>query len=783
MKQTFQPYTYVNSCIIGCNLNINDFDVGMKKFIWVSNTSPADQPDIYLKEIEAAPVGSVLKRPIGIPLEVGANAGIAGNVQTHIVKTEVVEFLLVWMNEAIEVRDRNPTKMVHGNSGLGKTQALHVVAYVASMKQHLVLHLHGKTYKTIWDDEVDNGGVDKHLLLAIWESNPLSVLKHFLGVDKAFDPEAEFAGDADVSSEFLLHAMQRLSKYTNLVQKERKKLLKHVEFDSLNVFCTHILGRLFEKLKDACRNDKNKQILVIMDDVNTLVKGTMKVDHNKERYREDELARRIQIGARLQDYVNVADTKHALHCGEPGSLIAIVAASQHFQFIAGFGACANAHRLWPPNQVWDIVGFFYYFYASMASLNWEPRTAVSLLKSIFRECGMLPRHMVFTINSAHDQVKKRSADTDKKRRGILNIYMTKLKEKVKTGLTLQYHEVFRNFYLEEFLPDQLGTLKVEDEVLNSQHEKFVTKVLEYFQETVLEIVDDTNAFFDTGLLIQAPTGARYGFISRIAMQQFAFVVAKNRSAPFTYIKGTEENHVFERAVANAIKLAGLDMSGLTTYRRGAAPVAPSVPAPVATVGVNCRSYGGRYIIDFADSSDRDFNSFRNFMDDSSAITTSLLVISERLNTMPAFDQLLLCKEVTDTREATYINALQCSVEENWKTEIKEECFANFETTGLKVINGLLRLMYPSENYYAVVETGKGSKIKSYVVKEKKSTGSGGTKKQTIESNAEGIVVTVFYVCMRDLSTDKRDGFEVVTIPEKSTEAQFRVGWAPSALNK
>ena len=140
----FSPYRYYCSKI---NCVAYDCKVGLlvpdtESFIHISNVRSSDEK--WLDVAMTSPIGSILK----LPNDVSNEVDVPGKASSVFVKTKHLQRLMKELQDGYN----NQTiynLFIHGNSGVGKTYSLDILAAVGKKMKMLVVHFHSGVYNIL----------------------------------------------------------------------------------------------------------------------------------------------------------------------------------------------------------------------------------------------------------------------------------------------------------------------------------------------------------------------------------------------------------------------------------------------------------------------------------------------------------------------------------------------------------------------------------------------------------------------------------------------------------
>ena len=532
--------------------------------------------------------------------------------------------------------------------------------------------------------------------------------------------------------------------------------------------CDVVLNRTFRQLKES-----SHKILLVMDDMNTLYKKKLR---NEEQIDLDTHKYREMVSQQLVNLSYMNDKNHPLCNVRRSNLILLVAASQHFSFFVKMGGSDPSKRIQPTNDVWDIVGYYYFFTLAMKdnpqlNSDWRPKTCQRIVCSLLQESGMLPRAIVVGINSGTETVQDRS-DTSRNLKYIVHSFVEGMRTQVRQHIETRYSEVFENYYFKKGYQPNKVYQKFTAAQRKVAHKEFVRDTLNLLLSHSFKIDTHVSPYLDTGLVLKCEFSGSHGFISRMARVEFGSVIGFNEKLQrsITEINHSGQAQDFEKAVQNGIILRGICTSKVVAYESGKVVTLD----PVSDAPSPCRRYFVTFHVMSDEektcklrfSSDEEEQDFRSWMREKSMISESVLFIScvSGGGQMPGFDQILVFKEVSSARRCTHLYLLQCSLEDGKDSVISSERFTKISTNGIKVLQNVVDAVWPELQYKVALSK---ERKKFYVIKNTKG------------DELENLNIEVFYVCLRSevkSRNPENDPLKVWVYNREACEDNFMVTW-------
>ena len=775
VRLDFDPHLYIRSKImcIGFNAETDIVKEGFAdQFIRVCFRSTAAS---WHTDVIAAPIGSILQKPNDVTSE-AAGTGYGNFASSCFVKTKMLQEAIDIVTTSLKEK-KSDAKFLHGNSGIGKTHSLDMIAEIGRRKNLLVIHFYSGRYNDLWSyDYKGKGGWKRLFLRQVRLDNSVVLLRSYFrlppvnpGEKPKLDPSDEENPRSQAYRECIFQDLMSITPLD--AEKPKRKSFADVTESTWTGFWNSII----DKGESGISKGARKMVLMVIDDINCLEKGETKTssqtkDRKVKNYRKD-------VGAEMLKLIRYNDTKSNCKFANGRNYILFAAASQHYRCIQSFAVTVHMNRMPPPTTSMELLGFCLFFSAILReTVDCFHLTTKEIVKALLAESGVVVRNIVAVLGSSIATAKEMADSGRNDRESFVEYFISGLKEVVRTAIQTRYQSVFRMFYV-QYRDDRklLKDYKDKEVDVKKQHSAFVEDCLSIFRKNIFYIEKDYSPYFDTGLIIESPTKRRfYGFISHLVKTLFGSQIFETMKSYSAHLKLCPEDGVcFERRVTQTLMINGLDLRNVQSYVYGSRAELPDIPIPSYefnlkfTYFLNCAQRDSNHPeetlkqVQFKVKAEEE--QFRNWFQKKALYSRSVMLTSTYEGSqMPVFNNIIITQLFTNAARSTQVTAIQSSLEDHGEPKIKASRFEAFVNNGRKLVESILQMLDPS--YTVRVENTPEKTSKQYTVYNQ-------------DKEDQNIHVNILYLCIQnECRGTNQDELDVFVLPKGYVLNHFLIEW-------
>ena len=780
-----EPISYVTKKVLCLTFNPNEFYEGMDgKIIESTLQFDKEYPDDWISEIRGAPVGSILRLPATVVSDASFPYG-----KTHFVKTSHFEKMF----NRLELDEKMSTKTyycMHGNSGVGKTHTLDVLCEVGKAKGLFVIHYSRGVYDDMWKLDEEKAGWYKRILVKrLVESNSEAVWRKYLRL-----PGNEIGVKLSENEKERENIYRNAKRVVQWREEEKLETYKQTAETYIKNLASQTLKDIYKALTAA-----DERVLIVIDDINTLTKGQMRTTH------EIPLQRLQRQQATGQTILDLCMDLNANPFHMATNVMMFVAASQHFHELERMGTNLSPVRIKPSTSIWDIMGitlFFYRYIRFMDNLkNASDEFCGRLARTCMIECGLLLRLLIQGTQDAAIKVdaENQRFTTVENRNGMVYKFLNAIKMRVDISVKQRYEEVFRSYFEKtegKRIPIGFLQLKSSPEHRRMQRD-FLLVSQSIFKKSTFSLVEHRNSpYFDTGIItetMKSSEDGQFGFVSNIARTAYGKQLADKtlmKTSPLEIKDG--ESSVFQERIEHSFRFRGFAPGeNIRDYVESTKASVIDVPPAFMTVklefdykkGTQKRKSNGDNLppdnvthnvtLKSIKFSDEDKKAFQTWMAGSNDISQSVLFVGKGIGgsyDMPAFDQVLVTKNVAEKTRNTFFYAFQNTLEQLQNGHISSGRFEKMKGNGIKLLSEIIQVGYGNQGYKVVLKNDEHFGV--------------------VDENNQAVDhtdVALFYVNPKGEArrgpSSKKPGFVLYVIGQKAVLESFRMEYKAPPVRK
>ena len=503
---------------------------------------------------------------------------------------------------------------------------------------------------------------------------------------------------------------------------------------SVGAFSSKVYGDIIAALKKS-----DHKVVIIIDDINTLATGSVRVQEHGVRLTEEEIQRRQTMGTDIfTSWCTISTSDHHLVSNtNDDNIILFVAASQHYNFLSKLEGKATADHVKPTTTLWDIVGYSHLYNKTLivdSKTSYLPKVRRGMVKVLLQESGVIPRTVQWALKQSEDKVVRYCTRNDLEIRYAVQAYLSTLITKVREGIRKRYDEVFINFYSHvSVFSDFSRRNDIPEEIKKENHRSFVESSINCLEQHSFELTEKLDAYFDTGLIIEHDLlPGIYGFMSNTFKMAFGEIMGNNeaayqRTTYFPIHRGDGQG--FQRYVERGLLLRGLYTNQLVSYQYGRPKTgSPLYKAPPAYRRVSVNFTEGElngkplWQVGFEGGESVRDEFVRWATTPQTTSQTFMLTTGVSAPDMKGFDEVLVSNELQQTGDIMHFFAVQVSTEGPELSSIPNKRFEKFESYGVHVLDSIVRLVWPERRVkinHTLPKTmnvyTKGQKVKNVAI--------------------------------------------------------------------